>query len=452
MCYFTGILGLRCSEFYKKIICFFTSKGYNINKWEFVLHQLKGEIMLATLIPLFDNKMAVCAYSVFARKENLFLNPNLMAGARFDGAGTVHELEVVSSMGVSTLSGGKEVFVPINQFSIFAEISLQCTVPAGKVVLLMDNTITPEESFVRRAKELKDQGYKLAIRKLPISSFEPYKEIISLCDYILLDHVKIDISKAKIYFSKQYPNIKLCAVNVDTQEQYDELVKDGGYDLYEGRFFRMPVKQSETDVSPLKVNYIELLNVVNAPDFDLTEAADVIGKDPALVISLLEIVNRMALNSEITSIRHAAAMLGQKELKRWINTAVTKELCADKPSEIVRLVMVRAKFAENLAANFELAMQAPELFIMGLFSALDIMLDKTMEEALRMVQVSKNVREALLNNSGDFAKVLEFIKCYEDADWDEVSRILVIDDIVMDDVYAAYLGALRWYRDLIPAT
>ncbi len=407
--------------------------------------------MLATLIPLFDSKMFVCAYSVFARKENYFLNPNLMAGARFDGAGTVPELEVVSSMGVSTLSGGKEVFVPVNQFSVFSEISLQCTVPANKVVLLMDNTIKPTADFVKRVRELKEQGYKLAIRKLPISLFEEYKPILSRCDYILLDHAKIDISKAKIYFKSQYPNIKLCAVNVDTKEQYDKLKGNGGYDLYEGSFFRTPIKESETDVSPLKVNYIELLNVVNAPDFDLTEAADVIGKDPALVISLLEIVNRMALNSEITSIRHAAAMLGQKELKRWINTAVTKELCSDKPSEITRLVMIRAKFAENLAKEFELAMQAPELFIMGLFSALDIMLDKTMEEALGIVQVSKTVREALLENKGEFAEVMGFIRCYEDADWTEISRILVLKDMDMNNVYNAYLGALRWYRDLIPA-
>ena len=406
--------------------------------------------MLATLIPLFDGNMSVCAYSVFARKENHFLNPCYEGGARFDGAGTVHELEVVSSMGVATLSGGKEVFVPINQFSIFAEISLQCTVPSNKVVLLMDNTITPSEQYIRRVRELKEQGYKIAIRKLQISDFEAYKEILNKCDYILLNHAKIDIKKAKIYFGQVYPDIKLCAVNVDTQEQYEKLKEDGGYDLYEGEFFRMPVKESETEVNPLKVNYIELLNVVNAPDFDLQDAADVIGKDPALVISLLEMVNRMAMNSEITSIRHAAAMLGQKELKRWINTAVTKELCADKPSEITRLVMIRAKFAENLAESFEMAMMAQELFIMGLFSALDIMLDKTMEEALKMVQVSKKVSDALLNGEGEFAKVLNFIKVYEDADWTEVSRILVLDNMDMDKVYDAYLNALKWYRDLIP--
>ncbi|WP_026516166.1 EAL and HDOD domain-containing protein [Butyrivibrio sp. MC2021] len=406
--------------------------------------------MLATLIPLFDDDMSVCAYSVFARKENHFLNPSYEGGARYDGAGTVHELEVVSSMGVATLSGGKEVFVPINQFSIFAEISLQCTVPASKVVLLMDNSITPEETYVKRVRELKEQGYKLAIRKLPIASFDAYQNILNKCDYIFLDHVKLDVNKARKYFGRVYPSIKLCAVNVDTQEDYQKLKEDGGYDLYEGSFFRMPVKSSETEVNPLKVNYIELLNVVNAPDFDLTDAADVIGKDPALVISLLEMVNRMALNSEITSIRHAAAMLGQRELKRWINTAVTKELCADKPSEITRLVMIRAKFAENLAESYELAMMAQELFIMGLFSALDIMLEKTMEEALKMVQVSKNVKEALLEGKGEFAPVLNFIKRYEDADWTEVSRLMVMGNMDMDKVYDAYLNALKWYRDLIP--
>ena len=54
--------------------------------------------MLATLIPLFDDKMSVCAYSVFARKENHFLNPEMEGGARYDGAGTVHELEVAKSV------------------------------------------------------------------------------------------------------------------------------------------------------------------------------------------------------------------------------------------------------------------------------------------------------------------------------------------------------------------
>ena len=404
--------------------------------------------MLAALMPLFDEKMTVKAYSVFSEKENPFLNPDTAVAAKYDGVGRISGLEVVSSMGTAVLSDEKQVFVPIDNINIFADIVAQCKVPRDRVVLLMDNSITPDEDYVKRIKLLRAQGFKFAIRKLTVDLFESYRPILTECDYVLLDHKKIVIAKAKIYFNKLYPNMQLVAVNVNSQDDYSMLSTDGKYDLYEGEFFRMPVTSNEKEVNPLKINYIELLNVVNAPDFDLTDAADVIGRDAGLVISLLEIVNHIAINSEITSVRHAAAMLGQKELKRWINTAVTKELCADKPSEITRMSMVRAKFAENLAPVFNIGGFSSELFLTGLFSCIDIMLDKPMEEALTMLHVAKNINDALINGKGELAPVIDFIRLYENADFIEVCRRMVVDDIDMDTVYDAYLNALSWYRDL----
>ncbi|MBR5970519.1 MAG: HDOD domain-containing protein [Lachnospiraceae bacterium] len=404
--------------------------------------------MLATLIPLFDAEMSVSGYSVFAQKANYFLKPGLNGTIRLDGAGNVTGMDLIDSMGIETLSGEKEVFVEINNISIFADLDAQCSAPHEKLVLLMDHTVKPEAMYINRVKELKSLGYGLAVRKLQIDQFEPYKPLLQMMDFILLDHKKIRIESAKIYFSKQYPNIRLCAVNVDTQEEYDKLVAHGGYDLYEGAFFRMPIQQSEREIAPLKVNYIELLNVVNAPDYDLTDAADVVGRDTALVVSMLEMVNRMTVAGGVSSVRHAAAMLGQKELKKWINTAITKELLADKPSEIMRLSLLRAKFAENLAKIFELAQMSQELFLMGLFSVLDIMLDKTMEEALEMVKVSKPIQDALLRDEGPLAPVLNFVKEYENASWQEVSRLMVLSNIDMDPVYEAYTDSLKWYREL----
>lgn len=404
--------------------------------------------MLAALMPLFNENMTVKAYSVFSEKENPFLNPDMAVGARYDGVGRVSGLEVVSSMGSAVLSDEKSVFVPIDHIAIFADLAEQCKVPKNRVVLLMDPSITPDEDYIKRIKLLRGQGFRFAIRKLNVDQFEAYRPVLSECEYVLLDHKKIVISKAKIYFSKLYPDIKLVAVNVNSQDEYNELSTDGKYDLYEGEFFRVPVTSNEKEVNPLKINYIELLNVVNAPDFDLTDAADVIGRDAGLVISLLEIVNHIAINSEITSVRHAAAMLGQKELKRWINTAVTKELCADKPSEITRMSMVRAKFAENLAPVFNIGGFSSELFLTGLFSCIDIMLDKPMDEALKMLHVAKNINDALISGKGDLAPVIDFVRLYENAEFIEVCRRMIVDDIDMDTVYEAYLNALRWYRDL----
>ena len=299
--------------------------------------------MLMTLIPLFDENMAVKAYSIFSQKDNYFLNPMKLGTSRFDGASLVEGLELIKSVGIETISENKEIFVPVTNISVFANVEEQCDAPHDRIVFLIDNTIPPIEMYVNRLKELKEQGYKLAIRKLSVSDFENYREVMKLLDYVFLNSKKINIEKAKIYFGKLYPNVKLCAGNISTMELFEELKASGGYQLYEGEFYRVPVTRGEHEVAPLKINYIELLNLVNDVNFELKDAADVIGRDPALTISLLKMVNRMAVNSGITTIRHAAAMLGQNELRKWINTAVVNELYADKPSEITRLSLLRAK-------------------------------------------------------------------------------------------------------------
>ncbi len=336
----------------------------------------------------------------------------------------------------------------VSNMSIFSDLSEQCDAPHERLVLLVDPSVKPEPMYIERISELKKQGYKLAIRKLQVAEFEAYREILKLTDYVFLNHKKIDISKAKIYFTKLFPQIRLCAVGVDNQEEFAALKASGGYQLYEGDFYRIPMNRNEHEVAPLKVNYIELLNTVNNDNFELTRAADIIGRDTALTISLLRMVNRMAINSEITSIRHAAAMLGQKELKKWITTAVVGELCADKPNEVTRLSLLRARFAENLAGAFGLAVQASELFLMGLFSVLDVILDKPMEEALSMVHVSKQIRDVLVDRKGPLLRVYEFILQYESANWQEISRQMILEKIDMPTLYDAYIQTLVWYRKL----
>jgi len=405
--------------------------------------------MLVVLVPLFDENMAVGAYSVFAQKNNYFLNPAMLGTGQNDGASYVTGLELIQTIGIEALSQGKEVFVPLNNISIFADVEAQCDAPHDKIVFLIDNTIPPIDVYINRLKELKEKGYKLAIRKLAVAEFENYRSILSLMDYVLLNNRKIAIDKAKIYFGKIYPNAKLCAGNITDMETFETLKQSGGYTLYEGSFYRVPATKGNNDVAPLKLNYIELLNVVNEGDFDLQKAAGVISRDTALTISLLGMVNRMTINSGISSINHAAAMLGQKELKRWINTAVAGQLYADKPSEMTRLSLIRARFLENLAPYFDLTMRKEELFLLGLFSVLDVILEKPMAEALTWMKVSGDIYKALVDQGGPLYPVMDFMLQYEDANWQEVSRLMLLGNVSMDSVQQAYTDALCWYRDLI---
>ena len=382
--------------------------------------------MLATLIPFFDKNMKVRAYSLFSQKENSLLNPPIFGTSSATGLAEIEGLDIVRNIGIDTLSPGTDVLIPVNHIAIFSDLESQCEDLRGRLVLLFDKSIENTEAYRKRLTELKQKGFKLAIMKLPVNELEQNKELLTLMDYIILDHKKVDVYKAKVYFGHLYPHLTICVGNID----------------------RIPINKGETEVSPLKINYLELMNIVNDVDFELTEAADVIGRDTALVVELLKMVNHIAINSEVTSIRHAAAILGQKELKKWINTVITKELCADRPNEVARTSMLRAKFMECLAPVFGLGMKASEVFLMGLFSILDIILNMPMEEALKKVNVTKEISDALVYHKGELANIYSFVISYESADWQEISRQLIVLNVDTNTIYQAYTETVCWYKSM----
>lgn len=404
--------------------------------------------MLATLIPFFDKDMKVRAYSLFSQKENSLLNPPIFGTSSATGLAEIEGLDIVRNIGIDTLSPGTDVLIPVNHIAIFSDLESQCEDLTGRLVLLFDKSIENTEAYRKRLTDLKQKGFKLAIMKLPVNELEQNKDLLALMDYIILDYKKVDVSKAKIYFGHLYPNLTICVGNIDSQEIFDKLKDDDSFRFFEGNFYRIPINKGETEVSPLKINYLELMNIVNDVDFELTEAADVIGRDTALVVELLKMVNHIAINSEVTSIRHAAAILGQRELKKWINTVITKELCADRPSEVARTSMLRAKFMECLAPVFGLGTKASEVFLMGLFSILDIILDMPMEEALKKVNVTKEISDALVYHKGDLANIYSFVISYEAADWQEISRQLIVLNVDTNTIYQAYTETMCWYKSM----
>lgn len=369
------------------------------------------------------------------------MNPSLLGSRQFDGAAYVDGLELIQELGTTTLSGGKPIFVSLNNISIFSSLESECKNTNHAPILLIDQTFPPVSMYTDRIRELREFGYHFAIRNLPVHCYEDYAPILSQMDYILIDCQKIDAVKASFYFRKLYPDICICASNIPDMETFGKLSPAETISLFEGTFFRMPVTRGEHKVSPLKINYISLLNLIEEDDFDLTKAADIISQDTALIISLLRLANTRSFNSEITSVRVAVSMLGQKDLTRWIQTTVIEKLCSDKPNELMRLSLLRAKFAENLAPVFGMAMRSQELFLTGLFSILDIILDCSMEEALSMVRVSGKIRTALLEHTGSLAEVLHFIVKYESAEWQEVSRQLVLKNIEIPDVSHAWVSS-----------
>ncbi len=408
----------------------------------------RGTDMLATLIPYFDKDMKVSAYALASQRENSLLNPPIFGSSSPNGLADIEGLEIVHNIGIDTLSPGTVVLIPVSHIAVFSDLETKCDEFRGRVVLAFDNEVENSEAYRKRFSQLKEKGYMLAMSKLPMSQYEENRELLKLMDYVILDQKEVDLAKAKLYFKRQYPQIKICVGNIDHQDIFDSLKDDDDFYRFEGKFYRIPITKGENEVSPLKINYLELMNIVNSPDFELTKAADVIGRDTALVVELLKMVNHIAINSQVTSIRHAAAILGQRELKKWINTVITKELCADRPNEVARTSMLRAKFMECLAPVFGLGMKSAEVFLMGLFSILNIILNMPMEDALKMVTVSKEIEDALVRGTGELAGIYSFVVNYEAADWQEISRQLIVLNVDTNTIYQAYTETVCWYKEM----
>lgn len=406
--------------------------------------------MLVTLIPLFDENLNVSAYSLFSQRYNFLLHPNFSGTAKNDGATYIEGLEVIEAMGWKTTSPSREFFISIGNVSIFSDIPSQCSEPHSHLVLMIDDTISPTKMYLDRLKELKKLGYRLAVRNLSIHNYNAFSPILKLMNYILIDSQKVNINKARVYFNKHYPGLKLVASNIKDIDTFKKLANNNNCFLFEGSFFRRPVTHGSNELAPLKINYIQLMNLVNKEHFDWDRISNIIRRDTEFLLLVLEMIHTMTAYSDVTSIQQAASVMGEEEFKRWINTAVIKELSSDMPNEVVRISLFRAEFAEMMAPYFGLGQKSSELYLAGLLSVLDIMLDKPMERALKMVKVSKDIRCALLNHTGTFADALSFVMHYEAGDWQEVSRLMILHHIEMDAVQKAYADTLRWYQDLTP--
>jgi EAL and modified HD-GYP domain-containing signal transduction protein len=406
--------------------------------------------LLIVPVPLFNDENEVEAYLFQYRKGNDLLSA-ATDNIHLDGAMKSPIMEMLSVVGLEALTMGKPIFVPINKYMLMANVEKACSEPADKIIFLLNGGVKGDTSNVNKLKKLKEAGYRFGIRD--IENVAAYMPILNLCDYIFYDQRKFsepNIVRLRGAVTDKFGHLKCVYTNVDSMEIFQSARKNYK-GLYEGRFYRMPFTEGDNKVSPLQINMINLLNKVRSDNFDFDAVAKIIQRDPALTISLLRMVNmvRRGSKNEIKTINGAVVMLGQEEVKKWITAAAANKLGSEKPNEITKLSLIRARFAEALAVKFNLYADGQSLFLMGVFSVLDAMLEMPMEEALKLVLVSGDIKEALVSHTGKYGDVYKFIIGYESAEWSHVSRMLILYDLSTEDIYSAYVEALCWYRDML---
>lgn len=408
--------------------------------------------LLIVPVPIFNSDLVVESYYFRYQKGNDYLGSH-PATSYYDGASISPALETLNMIGVEAFTISRLIFVPIDEIMLLGNLCEQCLQDPAKIIFLLDSGIKSEEIHVKKIKELKEKGFRFAFNKIPEENFDYYGPVLELGDFIFRSVKNIDLAEFKAfnsYIKKEFKNLEIIATHIDSFDKFEQ-VKGTGVNLFEGRFYRTPINKGQKDISPLKANLVRLLNIVRDENFEFDVVSDIVQRDTALTVSLLRLVNSpfIGLRQKVKTINHAVTILGQNEVRKWVTTSVSRLLGADKPNEVTKLSLIRAKFAENLAPLFLLEKESQSLFLTGLFSVLNVILDVSMEDALKMVQVSDEIAGALLHMTGKYAPVMQFIYNYERADWAGVSRMLILYDIDVAKIYDSYTEAMLWYTDLI---
>ena len=197
------------------------------------------------------------------------------------------------------------------------------------------------------------------------------------------------------------------------------------------------------DIPGNKLTYLQLLKAIAEPELSYSRIEDLLKRDPALVYKLLRFMNSplVGLRVEIRSIREAIALLGETEFRRWVSIVAVGAMAGDKIPELIRTALTRAYFCEDISRLIGMSPHASDLFLMGLLSVTDALLDRPIQQVLSNVPVSEDVRTALCGGSNRFRDVYETMLAYERADWTTLSATVARFTSVEEQVPACYLAA-----------
>jgi len=392
--------------------------------------------------PIFDVNNKSIAY------ELLFRNSLENRYAGKDGYNAT--LEVINNtfftLGLSNVIAGKKAFINLNENLLQADFIT--ALPPEHVVIEILETVEPDTDLVERCKELKRKGYTLALDDFVFSP--KYEELLDLVDIIKVDFtITIGLERRQIINSVKNKKIKFLAEKVETKEEY-LLAISYGYDYFQGYFFSKPEILIGKDIPINKMIYLRLIKELNSKEFDVHKIEKLISKDVSIAYKLLKMINSSAfgIKNKVTSMGLAVAMLGERELIKWLYIIVVRGISLDKPEELVTLSLERAKFCEQLAILSSNKSLAFEAYITGMLSTMDAILNLPLAKILAELSIGEDIKVALIDQSNTLGTIYKLVKNYEKGKFDEVILLSHELHINEGEVATTYFNVLSWIKDM----
>jgi EAL and modified HD-GYP domain-containing signal transduction protein len=370
--------------------------------------------------PIFLADRKLAAYELLFRGSAANVFP---AGVDPDKASIDIIAHAIGVFGLDTLVG-PHLNAYINVTRRVMMEALYACLPQGRFVLELLENLSPDAELLAACLAAKQAGYGLAL-----DDFADQPELAGFLEHV--DVIKVDFRLAKPEIresiAKRFAGtgMRLLAEKVETEAEMQQ-ASALGYTHFQGYFFCKPEMVRRQDVPVSKLVYLQFLSELNRPNLDFTRMERVIKQDVALSLKLLRYLKSAAFGwrSDITSIKHALGLLGERPFRRWASVLAMAVLASDRPAELLALSLTRARFCETIAPEIGLSNRALDLFLVGLFSLMDAVVQRPLPELLSEVALSSDLLEALTpgGKTNRVRQALDLVVAYERAQWSDVDK------------------------------
>jgi EAL and modified HD-GYP domain-containing signal transduction protein len=397
--------------------------------------------------PILSNDQKLFSYELLFRQGPRSTTAQVVDDVQ---ATTQVLVNTFNRLGVERVLGEKRAFINISAGLLHNDIIE--SLPADKVVLEILENVEPTPAVVERCRALHVKGFKIALDDF---TYRPELEpLLAVASFVKLDIRALGLAATAEHVAKlRGRSLRLIAEKVETAAEFHAL-RGMMFNHYQGYYFARPETLSGKNIDPSTRHVIQLFNLV-AAHAEPKEIEKAFKQDVALTYNLLRYINSVGfgLTSKVDTVGRALVVLGHSKLARWLSLLL---MSGGKdtnlaPHALFRTTLTRARLMESLARERLPVTEHDFVFLTGMLSLLDAMLDQPLDRLLAEFTLPEAVRAALLQGQGRYAPYLALARACESFDLPVMDTLTASLGLDPERVNNAHMEALAWTESVSAA-
>jgi EAL and modified HD-GYP domain-containing signal transduction protein len=347
---------------------------------------------------------------------------------------------------IRSISMGKLAFINFTEKCLVNKYPLMFDKRA--IIIELVGHKSPTDRLLKIVKFYHVNGYKIALTEYDLD--EKWDVLFPFISIIKVDIEVINPKRLhKVIERLKDHNVKLAAEKVETNFQVQALA-EVGFSYYQGYFYHEPEVVEGQTLAPIKTQMLNLISETFHSPLDYDNIATIISHDVNLTVGLLKMVNNVATSTriEITSLKQAAAYLGEDKLKQFVTILALSKLATDKTDEVSKQALITAKLMTELAKEGAFKEISDFAFITGLLSAIEVILSMPMNEIIKTMPLATPIENALVDHSGLLGELLDLTTKYITGSGENINQIIDMYSLDATSIQREFIAACKWCKEL----